>query len=169
MVSSTEKGRKNVCHLQFISSCCLGTFGLPTCYPLRVDALSLWLYLLVRREETQREETTQGTPEKKVKVKVTQSYLTLCDPTGLYNPWNSLGQNTGVAGLSLHQGVFTTQGSNPGLPHLQADSFPAEPQGKPRTLGGQGLLRLSGSLPATRTCKFREGTLLMQGHVGGKW
>ena len=27
------------------------------------------------------------------------------------------GQNTGVGGLSLLQGIFPTQGSNPGLPH----------------------------------------------------
>ena len=32
-------------------------------------------------------------------------------------PWNSLGQNTGVGSLSLLQGIFPTQGSNPGLPH----------------------------------------------------
>ena len=36
-------------------------------------------------------------------------------PHGLYNPWNSLGQNTGVGGLSLLQGIFPTQESNPGL------------------------------------------------------
>ena len=41
-------------------------------------------------------------------------------------------QNTGVGSLSLLQGIFPTQGSNPGLPALQADSLPAEPQGKPR-------------------------------------
>ena len=35
---------------------------------------------------------------------------------GLYSPWNSPGQNTGVGSLSLLQGVFPTQGSNPGLP-----------------------------------------------------
>ena len=34
---------------------------------------------------------------------------------GLYSPWNSLGQNTGVDSLSLLQGIFPTQGSNPGL------------------------------------------------------
>ena len=28
-------------------------------------------------------------------------------------------------------GIFPTQTSKPGLPHLQADSLPAEPQGKP--------------------------------------
>ena len=40
-------------------------------------------------------------------------------PYGLYNPWNSLGQNTGVGGLSLLQGIFPTQESNPGLPHCR--------------------------------------------------
>ena len=35
----------------------------------------------------------------------------------LYSPWNSPGQNTGVDSLSLLQGIFPTQGSNPGLPH----------------------------------------------------
>ena len=36
---------------------------------------------------------------------------------GLYSPWNSAGQNTGVGSLSLLQGIFPTQGSTPGLPH----------------------------------------------------
>ena len=31
--------------------------------------------------------------------------------------WNSPGQNTVVGSLSFLQGVFPTQGSNPGLPH----------------------------------------------------
>ena len=38
-------------------------------------------------------------------------------PRGLYSPWNSPGQNTGVGNCSLLQGIFPTQGSNPGLPH----------------------------------------------------
>ena len=42
---------------------------------------------------------------------------------GLYNPWenpwDSPGQNTGVGSLSLLQGIFPTQGSNPGLPHCR--------------------------------------------------
>ena len=44
---------------------------------------------------------------------------------------NSPGQNTEVSCLSLLQGIFPTQGLNPGLPTLQADSLPAEPPGKP--------------------------------------
>ena len=46
----------------------------------------------------------------KVKVKVAQRCLTLCDPMDC-SPWNSPGQNTGVGGLSLLQGIFPTQGS----------------------------------------------------------
>ena len=36
-------------------------------------------------------------------------------PRGLYSPWNSLGQNTGMGCLSLLQGIFPTQGLNQGL------------------------------------------------------
>ena len=40
-------------------------------------------------------------------------------PHGLYIPWNSPGQNTWVGSLSLLQGIFPSQGSNPGLPHCR--------------------------------------------------
>ena len=40
-------------------------------------------------------------------------------PDGLYSPWNSPGQNTGVGSLSLLQGIFPTQGLNPGLLHCR--------------------------------------------------
>ena len=33
--------------------------------------------------------------------------------------WNSPGQNTGVGSRSLLQGIFPTQGSNPGLPYCR--------------------------------------------------
>ena len=56
-------------------------------------------------------------------------------PHQLYNPWSSPGQNTEVGSLSLLQGLFLIQGSNPGLPVLQADSLPDEPQGKPKNTG----------------------------------
>ena len=32
-------------------------------------------------------------------------------PHGVYSPWDSLGQNTGVGRRSLLQGIFPTQGS----------------------------------------------------------
>ena len=40
-------------------------------------------------------------------------------PHGLYSPWNSLGQNTGVSSLSLLQGIFPIQGSNSGVLHCR--------------------------------------------------
>ncbi len=40
-------------------------------------------------------------------------------PHGLYSPWNSPGQNTGVGSCSLLQGIFPTQGLNPGLLHCR--------------------------------------------------
>ena len=42
---------------------------------------------------------------------------------GLYSPWNSLGQNTGVGSLSFLHGIFPTQGSNPGIPHSKPSIF----------------------------------------------
>ena len=57
-------------------------------------------------------------------------------PHGLYRPWDSPGQNTGVGSLFLLQGIFTMQEwTEPRFPALQAYSLPAEPQGKPRNTG----------------------------------
>ena len=53
-------------------------------------------------------------------------------PHGLYSPWNSPGQNTGVGSLSLLQGIFPTQGSNPGLPHCRQILYQLSPKGTPR-------------------------------------
>ena len=53
-------------------------------------------------------------------------------PHGLYSPWNSPGQNTRVGSLSLRQGIFPTQGVNPGLLHCR-QFLPADPQGSPHT------------------------------------
>ena len=55
-------------------------------------------------------------------------------PHGLYSPWNSPGQNTGVSNLSLLQGVFPTQGSNPGLLHYGWILYHLSHQGSPRIL-----------------------------------
>ena len=52
----------------------------------------------------------------------TESHSVMSDslrPHGLYSPWNSPGQNTGVGSLSLLQGIFPAQGFYPGLPHCR--------------------------------------------------
>ena len=55
-------------------------------------------------------------------------------PHGLYSPWNSPGQNTGVGSCSLLQGIFPTKGSNPGLPHCRRILYQLIHQRSPRTL-----------------------------------
>ena len=75
-----------------------------------------------------------------VGVLVAQSCPTLCDsmdcsPLGPSVHGDFPGKNTGVGSCSLLQGVFPTQGLNPGLPHWQADFLPSEPPGKPVTVG----------------------------------
>ena len=57
-------------------------------------------------------------------------------PHGLYSPWNSPGQNTGVGSLSLLQGIFPTQGSNPGLPHCRRILYQLSHKGSPWTTLG---------------------------------
>ena len=53
-------------------------------------------------------------------------------PHGLYSPWNSPGQNTGVGSLSLLQGVFLTQELNWGLLHCRRILYQLSYQGNPQ-------------------------------------
>ena len=53
---------------------------------------------------------------------------------GLYSPWNSPGQNSGVGSLSLLQGIFLTQGSNPGLLHCRRILYQLSHKGSPKIL-----------------------------------
>ena len=72
-------------------------------------------------------------------VLAAQSCLTLCDPmdcslpgsSRLPCPWDFPGKNSAVGCHSLPQGIFPTQGSNPGVLHWQVDALPSKPPGKP--------------------------------------
>ena len=63
--------------------------------------------------------------KKEKESEVAQSCPTLCNPMDCslpgceepLSPWNSPGKNTRVGCHFLLQGIFPTQGSNPGLPH----------------------------------------------------
>ena len=67
---------------------------------------------------------------------VTQSCPTVCDPLGC-SPLgssfhgDSLGKNTGVDCHALLQGIFPTQGWNPGLPHCRLILYRLRHQGSP--------------------------------------
>ena len=54
---------------------------------------------------------------------------TPCAPTRLLCPWDSPGKNTGVGCHFLLQGIFPTQGSNPGLPHYRQTLYRLNHQG----------------------------------------
>ena len=67
---------------------------------------------------------------------VAQLCLTLCDPMNCSPQGSSFhggspGKNTGVGCHALLQGIFSTQESNPGLPHCRWILLLCEPPGKP--------------------------------------
>ena len=72
---------------------------------------------------------------------VSESHSVMSDslrPHGPYSPWNSPGKNTFQAsrqeGLSLLQGIFPTQGSNPGLLPCRQILYQLSHKGSPRIL-----------------------------------
>ena len=84
-------------------------------------------------------------------MKVTQSCPVLCNPMDCTVHGILQAQNTGVGSLFLLQGIFPTQGLNPGIeprsPTLQVDSLPAKPQGKPKNTGVGSLSLLQWIFP----------------------
>ena len=63
-------------------------------------------------------------------------------PARLLCPWDSPGKDTGVGCHTLLQGIFPTQGSNPGFPHCRR-----EPPGKPKNTGVGSPVPSPGDLP----------------------
>ena len=60
----------------------------------------------------------------------TQLCLTVCDPIDSSHG-DSLGKNTGMSYQALLQGIFPTQGLNPGLPHCRWILYHLSHQGSP--------------------------------------
>ena len=88
-----------------------------------------------RGEETQREGVYFQLPF--MTSEVIQSCPTLCNPqTGAYQvvfQWDSSGKNTGVGCRFLLQGIFLTQGLNPGFLHYRQMLYCLSHQGSPFT------------------------------------
>ena len=83
---------------------------------------------------------------------IAQSCLKLCDPMDCSPPVSSVledssGKNIGVGFHALLQGIFPTQGSNPGLAHCR-HSFLPEPPGKPKNTEVGSLSLLQGIILA---------------------
>ena len=70
-------------------------------------------------------------------VQISQLCLTLCNLMDCTLPGSSVHgilQNTGVGSLSLLQGIFSTQGLNPGLLHYRWILYQLSHKGNPRVL-----------------------------------
>ena len=67
-------------------------------------------------------------------------------PNGLYSPWNSPGQNTGVGSLSLLQGIFPTQDQTQ-FSHIAGRFFTSWATRKPKNTGVGSLSLLQGIFP----------------------
>ena len=85
------------------------------------------------------------TPTEKDCRSVAQSCVTLCDPMDCSPPGSSVhgdspGKNTGVGCHALLQGIFPTQGSNPGLLHCRRILYRMHHQGRERTTGPQSVV-----------------------------
>ena len=63
-----------------------------------------------------------------------ESCSVMSDSLLLHGLWNSPGHNTGVGSLSLLQGIFPTQGPNPGLPHCGEILYQLSHRRSPRIL-----------------------------------
>ena len=81
-------------------------------------------------------------------------------PHGLYSPLNSPGQNTGVGSLSLLQGIFLTQGSNPGLLPCRWILYHLNHRGSPRIL-------VWGAFPFSRGSSQPRNQTWVSGIAGG--
>ena len=96
-------------------------------------------------------------------------------PQRLHSPWNSPGQNTGVGSLSLLQGIFPTQGSDPGLPHCSWILYQLSHRGSPNGLRIHGHGLVVHATPASLGLQpFPKGPSQVLGssqgfHVNGLW
>ena len=80
-------------------------------------------------------------------------------PHGLYSPWNSPGQKTGVGSCSLLQGIFSTQRWNPGLQHCRWILYHLSHQGHPPTSKQTNLQKRRSDFWSTEAGGGEEGDL----------
>ena len=91
------------------------------------------MWPMLHRKGHKRQRSSWG--KVKSESEVAQSCLTLCDPMYHSLPGFSIhgifpGNSTRVGCHFLLQGIFRTQGSNPGLPHRRQKLYPLSLQGR---------------------------------------
>ena len=88
---------------------------------------------------------------------------------GLYSPWNSPCHNTEVGSFSLLQGIFSIQGSNPGLPHCKQILYQLNHKGSPRILEWVAYPFLSGSSQPKNQPRNRARVSCIAGRFFTHW
>ena len=142
---STISNRENGLHIQ-LSNLSLSGYPTSALYPHSEQAvLRLCLWTQENRESKEGflsvlsisiwAQASKGKWEIPLFVKSeSKSCSVVSSSLWLYSPWNSPGQNTGVGSFSLLQGLFPTQGSNPGLLHCRRILYQLSYQGNPSPL-----------------------------------
>ena len=90
-------------------------------------------------------------------------------PHGLYSPWNSPSQNTGMGSLSFVQGIFPIEESNPSFPHCSWVLYQLSHQGSPvhslvGELRSQKLLGMAKKKKKRNTNEFINKSKQTQSH-----
>ena len=133
----------NLFFVTFLLLGCPRTFFIPRVPQVYQTHLAQWIFLWELYPLKASEKAWPGCPcffgLKCIgfEVKWSESCSVVSDslwPHGLYSPWNSSGQDTGVGSHPLLQGIFPTQGSNPGLLHCRQIRYQLSHQGSPRIL-----------------------------------
>ena len=92
------------------------------------------LIILQNQKDGKKKKTKESQNSEKSESESHSVMFNFLRPHGLYSLWNSPGQNTGVGSHSFLQGIFPTQGSNPGLLHCRQILYQPSHQGSPRIL-----------------------------------
>ena len=94
-----------------------------------------------------------------------QLFVTPWSPPGFSVHGDSPGKNPGVGCHALFQGIFPTQGSNPGLPHCLRILYPLSHQGSPSV--GKPLLSSDTRIQADCTWSSISSTMVKPAHMEG--
>ena len=114
--------------------CCLSTLLTPCGYSGHTAYATAWVPTLFATFKISNKYQVNG--ERKVKVKSLSHVQLFATPwtvacTRLLWPWDFLGKSTGVGCHFFLQGIFQTQGLNPGLPHCRQTLYHLSHQGSP--------------------------------------
>ena len=103
-----------------LNTCFLHPKNLPEIFQSHLNLFCFWHLLKI-----------QTSSSLKVKSESYSAVSRIFVTHGIYSPWNTPSQNTGVGSCSILQRIFPTQGPNPGLPHCRQILYQLSHKGGP--------------------------------------